>query len=128
MSSEYNYLTRYFAYFDSLYSVAIEEKYSKIYTEYLLIREEYYQLATKPHLDWFIQMHQILQIDARLQILTDLLKIELKYPDCEDVFNESDIIEISRNDAKNYYKEVCGIRLNEPVPHSLLHFVPNGLK
>ncbi|MGL9769073.1 DUF7006 family protein [Enterococcus sp. DIV0806c] len=57
---------------------------------------------------------EIMGIDARLSLLTELLKFNF-----ED-FSDEEIIRITEKDYRTYLKELCGYSLSEEANHSLV--------
>ncbi|NBA63774.1 DUF7006 family protein [Enterococcus mundtii] len=57
---------------------------------------------------------EIMGIDARLSLLTELLKFKF-----ED-FSDEEIIRITENDYRTYLKDLCGYSLSEETNHSLV--------
>ncbi|MDF2534725.1 MAG: hypothetical protein K0R18_882 [Bacillales bacterium] len=55
---------------------------------------------------------EILGIDAKLNLITELIRFE--------DFSEEEIIRITESDYSTYYKELCGYDLSMKTKHSLL--------
>lgn len=55
---------------------------------------------------------KILGIDAKLNLLIELIKYE--------DFSNDEILQITENDYRRYFKELCGYDLNTKTKHSII--------
>ncbi|WP_430610378.1 DUF7006 family protein [Enterococcus sp. DIV0876] len=103
---------RYFAYFDQLIQPIQKPM---MYEMYQQLKQKFFDtLASVDAENALTIWTDLLDIDAKLQIMSDLIN--------DDVFelSEQEIIQLTNNDYKNYFRELVGLNELDQVPHSLL--------
>ncbi|GEU13456.1 hypothetical protein QuyetLC_24510 [Bacillus anthracis] len=122
MIREENLLNEYFNYFDQIILSLDVNEYPLIQERYKIIKNEYNQLLEEVCPTNFLNtMGTILNLDAQLQIMVSLLS----YSHCQFGSGQSgdnEILRCSLSDYKSYYLESFGYRINDKIPHTILHF------
>ncbi|EAA0094066.1 hypothetical protein EIB90_12530, partial [Listeria innocua] len=116
-------LNEYFNYFDKIFFSRKLTKYPLIYARYKTLKQEYNQLIEEVSPTNFLTtMSLILDLDAQLQIIMDLLDC-CNYLGENVLMSEEEILQCSSSDYRFYYLEQFGYRLNDKKPHTILHFL-----
>ncbi|EOJ58826.1 hypothetical protein AAH972_05760 [Enterococcus faecalis] len=123
MSKEIDLLKQYLEHFDKVFSSGKFAEYTLIYARYKTLKQEYNQLIEEVSPTNFLTtMSLILDLDAQLQIMMDLLA-SCNYLGENTPMSEEEILKCSSSDYKFYYLEQFGYRLNDKKPHTILHFL-----
>ncbi|MBO0474730.1 hypothetical protein IGL98_001256 [Enterococcus sp. DIV0840] len=123
MAKESDLLNEYFNYFDKIFFSRKLTKYPLIYARYKTLKQEYNQLIEEVSPTNFLTtMSLILDLDAQLQIIMDLLDC-CNYLGENVLMSEEEILQCSSSDYRFYYLEQFGYRLNDKKPHTILHFL-----
>ncbi|EAF2586299.1 hypothetical protein E0F18_03110 [Listeria monocytogenes] len=123
MAKESDLLNEYFNYFDKIFFSRKLTKYPLIYARYKTLKQEYNQLIEEVSPTNFLTtMSLILDLDAQLQIMMDLLEC-CNYLGENVLMSEEEILQCSSSDYRFYYLEQFGYRLNDKKPHTILHFL-----
>ncbi|EAD4137641.1 hypothetical protein LL198_000871 [Listeria innocua] len=123
MAKEIDLLNEYFNYFDKIFFSRKLTKYPLIYARYKTLKQEYNQLIEEVSPTNFLTtMSLILDLDAQLQIIMDLLDC-CNYLGENVLMSEEEILQCSSSDYRFYYLEQFGYRLNDKKPHTILHFL-----
>ena len=122
MAKESDLLNEYFNYFDKIFFLKKLTKYPLVYAKYKTLKQEYNQLIEEVSPTNFLTtMSLILDLDAQLQIMMDLLNC-CNYLGENVLISEEEILQCSSSDSIFYYLEQLGYRLNDKKPHTILHF------
>ncbi|EPM6849810.1 DUF7006 family protein [Enterococcus faecalis] len=122
IENDVDVIEEYFYYFDKIYNTENSSvEYPLLCRQYKIIKTAYFKnIAIISPFTYRVVLKSILNLDAQLQIMTALLKNGVE----EDVksIDEKEILRCTLSDYKYYYLESFGFRLNDPAPHTILHF------
>ncbi|OQO87980.1 hypothetical protein BH748_01810 [Enterococcus casseliflavus] len=93
-------------------------EYPKIHEFYLSLRERFLDIYEQSDDNFFEKMSSLLDIDAQLQILRELYV--LKNSSLNE-YTEEEIIKLTINDKKCFYRELTGLNLSQKAPWSVIY-------
>ncbi|WP_213355490.1 DUF7006 family protein [Enterococcus casseliflavus] len=95
--------------------------FPKINIYYKELTSRFLSLTNKKEENFFIQMGKLLAIDAQLQILLEIAKAHKEDLVDEIGMNEDEIIQMIKKDHKYFYREITGVKFNQPPKLGLIY-------
>ncbi|WP_347081789.1 DUF7006 family protein [Enterococcus mundtii] len=112
----------YLAYYDQrVINHSFISKHPEMFEFYLDLRTKFLMTYQQKDATLFLKLAILLDIDAQLQILLELIKSTNKSL-CEELgMTESEIISMIAKDKKCFYRELTGLDMNHSVPWQLIY-------
>ncbi|WP_430611839.1 DUF7006 family protein [Enterococcus sp. DIV0876] len=111
-------IDEYLYHFEEKLALRFFDERPYITSYYHSLKEEMSGIAYKNEIPFIERMRTLLKLDAKLQILHDLTRLQTEVTDGFDL-SEHELIEIVENDSNTYYRETLGKRTSDSVPWKL---------
>ncbi|MEC3941410.1 DUF7006 family protein [Enterococcus mundtii] len=101
--------------------ILLISKNPEIFEFYLHLRTKFLLTYHQTDAIFFLKLATLLDIDAQLQILLELIKSTNQSLGEELGMAESEIISMIAKDKKCFYRELTGLDMNHSVPWQLIY-------